>query len=580
MKRALRILVPLALIVAVIGSAAWYLLVYDRDFTRDMLLTQARRSESAGHHQVAAWLYDLAYEHAQQDEDVAIELARQYEKAGNYTKAEYTLYNAISDGGSAKLYTERSRIFVAQDKLKDAVTMLDDLVAHNEAIGPELAQARPAAPIADYPEDTYTDFISIALSAPGGTIYYTTDGSYPSTQDKPYSGKITLPEGETVITALTLGDNGLVSSLVRYTYRVGGIIRPIEFADPAMEQAIRSELIVGDRNTVYTNELWEVERFSVPKEATNYADLAYLPYLTSLTIVDGRPDQLYHLGTMTTLQEIILMDTDVNEQTLSVIAGLPELTRLTMINCSLTSITSLSEARNLEFLDLRENLLGKLTPLANCQNLQEVYLGDNHAITDLSPLSQLSQLRVLDVSGNALAVIDPICGIPSLERLDVSNNKIVSLGNIGDLALLNYLNCENNALTSIAGVEMCSQLQELNIADNQITDILALSSLPRLGYLYFANNLITQLPAFSEKTPLVVIDGSHNQLTSLEELAGLPQLNKVLMDYNEGIESVEPLKTCHRLIQINLFGTSVTEVDFLKEQGVVVHYDPTLAQAE
>ncbi len=579
MKRALRILIPLALIVAIIGSAAWYLLVYDREFTRDMLLSQARHAESSGRHELAAWFYDLAYKHAKQDEDVAIELARQYEKAGNYTKAEHTLYQAISDGGSAKLYTERSRIFVAQDKLMDSVNMLNSI--SDQAIRDQLEALRPMVPSTNYdPSVLYNEYISVELSAPYGTIYATTDGTYPSLEDGPCNEPIVLPAGETTIYAVTVGDNGLVSPLAIFSYTVGGIIEPVTFADPAMEEAIRTQLGIADRPYIYTDELWAIEEFTIPSDTKTYADLVYLPYLTKLTIEKGISEELHYITGMSSMQDLTIIDTTLSDKDFSAIATLPELTRLTLVNCGRSSIAPLSEARNLEYLDYRYNSLQDLGPLAGCTNLQELYLSDN-GITDLSPLSGLTQLRVLDVSHNSLSVIDPICVLPALETLNVSYNNIASLGNIGDLAKLTELNCQNNNITAISGntisgLEKCLQLQRLNIANNQIVDIMSLSSLRKLTHLDFSHNQIPEMPAFSKDLPLVSIDGSYNLLLTLEPLSGLQYLNNVFMDYNAEIESVEALKDCPRLVKVKVFGTLVKDVTFLTEQGILVEYDPTL----
>ena len=42
MKKAVRIFIPLLLVLVILASVAWYLFVYDREFTRDSLLSQAR----------------------------------------------------------------------------------------------------------------------------------------------------------------------------------------------------------------------------------------------------------------------------------------------------------------------------------------------------------------------------------------------------------------------------------------------------------------------------------------------------------------------------------------------------------
>ncbi|MBQ6890190.1 MAG: leucine-rich repeat domain-containing protein [Oscillospiraceae bacterium] len=583
MKRALKILLPLVLIAVLIASAVWYLTVYDRDFTRDMLLNQARKSEASGYHKLGEWFYDLAYNFSSQDEDVAIELARQYEKDGNYTKAEYTLYQAISDGGSAKLYAERSRIFVAQDKLMDSVNMLDSI--SDSAIRAELNAMRPMVPSTNYdPSVLYNEYISIELSAPSGKIYATTDGSYPSLESGALTEPIPLSAGETVIYAVTVGENGLVSPLAVYSYTIGGIIEPVTFSDPAVEQSLRTQLGLVDRPYVYTDELWAVEEFTMPADATSYADLQYLPYLTKLTIENGISEELGYIAGLKAIQELHITDTTLSEKDFAAIATLPELTKLTLVNCGRPSIAPLSAAHNLEYLDYRYNSLQDLGPLVGCPNLKELYLSHN-AIMDLSPLSGLTQLQVLEVSNNAISVIDPICILPSLEVLNVSANNISSLGNIGDLSQLRYLDCQNNNITALfadglpgspdSGLEKCLQLEHLNIANNNVLDILPLSALTKLTYLDFSHNQVPELPQFSKQLPLVTIDGSYNMLLSLEPLSGLPYLNNVFMDHNEEIETVEPLENCPMLVKVKVFGTKVTEVKFLTDMGIVVEYDPT-----
>ena len=117
MKKLMHVLVPLLLSVLLVISVGWYLFVYDRDFTRDLLLQQARNNDIAGNSGLSSWFYNLAYNYSGQDENVAIELANQYKSAGNYTKAEVTLSKAIAAGATKELYMALSKTYVEQDKL-------------------------------------------------------------------------------------------------------------------------------------------------------------------------------------------------------------------------------------------------------------------------------------------------------------------------------------------------------------------------------------------------------------------------------------------------------------------------------
>ena len=127
MKKLIRFLVPLLLICVVLFSIGWYLFVYDRNFTRDMLLQQARNNDLKGNTSLSSWFYNLAYNYSGQDENVAIELANQYKASGNYTKAEVTLSKAIRAGATKELYIALCKTYVEQDKLLDAVSMLNNI---------------------------------------------------------------------------------------------------------------------------------------------------------------------------------------------------------------------------------------------------------------------------------------------------------------------------------------------------------------------------------------------------------------------------------------------------------------------
>lgn len=576
MKRAMRVILPLLLVFAVLGSAAWYLFVYDQDFTRDMLLQQARYWESNGRQSLATWFYNQAYSQANQDEDVAIELAMQYKNAGNYTKAEYTLSNAIADGGTSKLYQVLCQIYVEQDKLLDAVQMLDTI--SNPEIKAELDAMRPPVPVC-YPEPGfYTQYITVTMEAEG-TLYYSDLGEYPSISDEPYSAPVELGQGETTIYAVAVGDNGLVSPLAIYGYTVGGIIEPATFTDPAMEAALREALGVDENKVVYTNDLWIISAFTVPEDAQSYADLALLPYLESLTVKNGLPQELHYIAALSHLTELNISGCRVSNEDLASIAALPELTRLTLEDCGLASVNTLSTAQKLTYLNLNDNTIGNLAPISGMAELQELRLSRN-AVTDLGYLSGLNNLTTLDVSYNSLTSIAPVCGIRSLAWLDVSHNKLASLGAVDNLPALTYLAAGANQLAEVGQLANCSVLETLDISNNALTDITALAALDKLVKLDFSHNQVVEIPQWSQSCALVTIDGSYNLIESLAPLAGLGALNNVLMDYNEAIESVEELAECPNLIQVNVFGTAVTDASMLTEQSIIVNFDPTAGAEE
>lgn len=571
MKRAIRYIIPILLVLAILVCTAWYLFEYDREFTRDLLLYSARYSEKQGNHSLAQAFYNLAYNQANDNDQVAIELAEQYVEHGNYTKAEYTLYKAIQDGGSVELYIALSKTYVQQDKLLDAANLLNNITGDAKTA---LEAMRPAAPQVSPDPDFYNQYISVTLTAESGTLYANTSGQYPSVATDSYIEPFVLTEGENTICAMAVDDNGLVSPLAIYGYTIGGVIEQLTFQDSAIEQQIRQLINAAENTVLYSNDLWDIKEFTVPAEATDYSDLKYLPFLEKLIITDGVSGYLSNLSGMSNLKYLEIRNTNISTEELNVIGSLTKLESLTLNNCSLSTAAPLSGLSEITYLDLSNNTIRDIDALSSMSKLQELNLQRN-AVTEPDAIASCPMLSKLDISYNSITSLNSLLSLSELSWLDASNNSLAAISNINKLANLQHLYVGYNQLTDITPIASCTKLIDLGIASNQLTSITELEKLSNLMYLDFSYNQITELPAFEKSCKLVTIDGSHNNLTSIDRLAGLESLNNVYMDYNAELKSIEKLSSCHVLIRVNVYGTKVKDVDALTEQSIIVNYDPT-----
>ena len=93
-------------------------------------------------------------------------------------------------------------------------------------------------------------------------------------------------------------------------------------------------------------------------------------------------------------------------------------------------------------------------------------------------------------------------------------------------------------------------------------------------------NSITALPNWSAAITLVNLDASYNQIFDLTPLRQLSCLNILNMDYNPELNSIEPIAYCPVLIEVNLFGTKVIDVEILTKQSIIVNYNPTEVEVE
>ena len=571
MKKAFRIIIPILLVIAVLGSIVWYFTEYDPELTRYILVSQARNLDEQGNHSLATWLYKLAYRQSGKDAAIALELAEQYRSMGNYTKAEYTLSNAIADGGSVELYIALCKTYVEQDKLLDAVRMLDNVADPN--IKSQLDILRPAPPAPDHEPGYFNRYISVSLSAPEGVTYYTTDGSYPSVNGNVYRKPIDLPAGETTIQCISVSDQGLVSPLSVSGYTVAGVIEEITLQDSAIDSALRQLLNVGADHAFYSNELWTVTSFTVPAEAQMLTDLSKLPFLKELTIRDANVNSLNSLSGLTALETLTVSGVTLSDSDLQIIAGLPKLKSLTLNRCNLSGIAPLANATGLTKLDLTNNAIGDLTPLKPLQDLKDLSLGHN-AVKDLTVISGLSLLEHLDLSYNSIETAAPLFTCKQLRSLDLCGNSLTTTEGITSLPALQELLLAFNQLTEANSLSANLELSVLDISNNAISDISQFNLLTKLTSLNFSYNQVTSLPKFSMDSVLVTIKGSDNDIASLNELAGLEHLNYVIMDRNSKIDSVNALAGCFALVEVSVYGTRVRDVSALKDRDIIVKFTP------
>lgn len=571
MKKFFRILVPVLMGALIIASIGWYLFVYDRDFTRDMLLGQARFQDLHGNARLSAWFYDLAYEHSGRDENVAIELANQYKSDGNYTKAEVTLSKALYATPTTELYIALCKTFVEQDKLMDAVALLENI--QDPAIRASIETLRPDAPTTDFEPGFYSKYISVSLLSPSGTIYFTTNGEYPSDASAPYESPISLSAGETVIQAICVDDTGLVSPLTVLGYTVGGVIEPAIFMDPAMEASVRELLNIGEEKVLYTDALWGITEFTVPTDAASLDDLSLMPYLVDLTATNLQLQNLDGLSSLAKLEKLDLSGSHFPANCLDTAARLPALRELNLSNCSLSTVSGLEAAGNLRVLNISSNTIRNLDPVSSLVFLTELSM-DHNALTSLDAITALTDLESLDVSYNSLTSLQPISVFTKLKTLNAAGNQIANLSGIPQLSALNTLALDYNSLTDISPLGSCTGLTELSISNNAISDLSPLGSLSAMEVLDFSYNQAETLPDWSSGAKLRIINGAHNSLTSIDVLGGMADLTYVSMDYN-ALTTVDALADCANLVQVNVYGNEIDEVSALTAHNIIVNYDPT-----
>lgn len=121
-----------------------------------------------------------------------------------------------------------------------------------------------------------------------------------------------------------------------------------------------------------------------------------------------------------------------------------------------------------------------LALLKQCVNLKVLIL-DYQQISDLSPLAQLP-LEYLSLTGNEVSDLSSLSGLMELRVLDLGENPVRSVQVLADLHQLREVSLEATGVTS-AEVFAGSEIQSLNVRTTWVNDYTPLESCPNLTQL-------------------------------------------------------------------------------------------------
>jgi len=165
-------------------------------------------------------------------------------------------------------------------------------------------------------------------------------------------------------------------------------------------------------------------------------------------------------------------------------------TKLDLSNKKIKSIPSIiREFPYLKSLELDQNEITHITGLENLTRLKELNLGQNQ-ITKIEGLDNLTQLTELNLSQNQIIKIEGLNKLSQLQFLFMGNNEIRKIEGLDDLSDLRELYLASNEISKIEGLDNLSKLYHLSLASNKIKEVTGLENLTRLLHLDLENNQI------------------------------------------------------------------------------------------
>jgi Leucine-rich repeat (LRR) protein len=192
------------------------------------------------------------------------------------------------------------------------------------------------------------------------------------------------------------------------------------------------------------------------------------------------------------------------------------------------------------------------TQLRSIAATERIDLKGNQDITDLTPVSKLSNLKSVDISNTKIADLMPLRSLLSLESVKFSNTPVESItplryaihineldgegSRIADLSdainftALQTLNIRQTYVSDLTLLADLSTIEDLNISKLSVSDLSPLQSMTNLKFLKLADTRVMNISALSSLTKLEIIDLSKTSVQDLTPLKSLPSLKILFMN--------------------------------------------------
>jgi internalin A len=197
------------------------------------------------------------------------------------------------------------------------------------------------------------------------------------------------------------------------------------------------------------------------------------------------------------------------------------------------------QLKSLTTLDLDNTKISDLQPLSGLTNLNDISIQRNQ-ISDLKPLAGLTNLKVIAVSKNQISNLEPLVGLTNLTRIYMLGNKISDLKPLTRLTKLTLIELSDNQISDVTPLSGLTNLTFLSLARNQISDLTPLSGLKNLKVLALLDNQIVDVKPLARLNNLFILLLSNNQIVDVKSLAGLNELLTLDLENNPLAEKICP----------------------------------------
>ena len=585
----------------ILGALAILYFMYQQDKNvfgfADKYYDQAVSYIETGNNSGAVQALKECLEFDEDHTDARLLLAQVYEDMSRTDDAIGVLTTGIElSPRNETYYRKKIQLLAKSNKIAEAMEFINSITSSYIIV--KLSETRPSTVVMTPDPGTYDSSVNVELiSTNGSTIYYTLDGSAPTTRSNVYDPQrpIQIEKGTVTIRAFAINSDYMISDEYSATYRIYSENSPYIFLDDKVEQMVRTS-INKPTGTIYYRDLQNVKRLSSEEKGdvkytgniVTIADLIEMVNLNEVVlvnepnIVDFSP--LLQLKSMTSLNvsgcalddakaklifSILWLNVlKIDDNLLSNIDNIKNLSVLREFSAASNTIKDISPLRNMNLLrslNLSNNMISDITVLSDMTALKTLNISNN-LISDISPLSYLTMLTELDISTNSIKQLNAISRLPNIEILTISNNPIQYLSPLEEYSSLKTLKIDGTSVTTLGALSDLGNIETLDCSRTSISDYSSLAKM-NVKTLILSQSNLSDVSVIATANSVKMLDVSLNSISDISPIVNMTNLN-ILNVSNNPILNISVLQLCTTLESITCAGVPITSNEEILFSGV------------
>ncbi len=198
-------------------------------------------------------------------------------------------------------------------------------------------------------------------------------------------------------------------------------------------------------------------------------------------------------------------------------------------NSNIENLRPLSELRDLKVIDISNTGITDLSPISNVTFLESLDISDTKT-DDIQFIKYSDRLKHLDISKTQIPDISQLLNLKSLVSLKIEKTPVLSFAVLNEFKNLIQLDLTESGFNNIENIKDLSQLKSLNLSGNYMINFSALSGLSGLTSLNLSQTNVQDVTPISNLENLELLDITGSQVADVSALESLSNLRKILAD--------------------------------------------------